>query len=158
MPRRTKKSRGPYGLNPTGSRPFWILWSVLAICTCCIWSNSSYRFHLIDFKFGLCELNYLVIKSYQKIAQILKYTFAAEGRVLTSRHKTRNCYNFGIKGPICTKLHRMDNSPALNTSTCKKFEIVIAPPAGDRKWHVLDSEVLLWACWLYLTQIWSERP
>lgn len=54
-----------------------------------------------------------------------------------------NYYNFGVDDPICTKLHMMDNSPALNTSTSKNSVIVIAPPAGNRKYHVLHFEVLL---------------
>jgi len=58
-----------------------------------------------------------------------------------SRHEKRNCYNFGINSPIGTKLHRIYNSPALKTSTCRNFEICIAPPAGDRKSDVLDFEV-----------------
>jgi len=60
-----------------------------------------------------------------------------------SRHEKRNCYNFGINSPIGTKLHRIYNSPALKTSTCRNFEITLAPPAGDRKSDVLDFEVQL---------------
>ena len=62
---------------------------------------------------------------------------------LMARQETRNCYNLGIIGPICTELHMMDNSPALNTSACINSVIVIAPPAGVRKYHVLDFDVLL---------------
>ena len=62
---------------------------------------------------------------------------------LMSRHEKRDCYNFGINSPISTKLHRILNSPALKTSTCRNCEICIAPPAGDRKSDVLDFEVQL---------------
>ena len=36
--------------NPTGSRPFWISWSIWAISMLCILTSSSYRNHQIDFK------------------------------------------------------------------------------------------------------------
>ncbi len=39
------------------------------------------------------------------------------------------------------KLHMFDNSPVL--TTCPYSVIVIAPPAANRKWHVLCSNELL---------------
>ena len=109
-----QKVRGTCGLNPTGSRQFWIPWSFLAFSTSCIWTNSSYRIAGIDFKLGVCELDYLVIKSYQKVFQILKGVSAFWRQSLTSRHETWNCYNLSINGQICTKLHIIDNSPSLS--------------------------------------------
>ncbi len=56
-----------------------------------------------------------------------------------------SCFTLNSKIPcsICTKLHMFDQSPDLKTSTCQYFVIVIAPPAGSRKfgtyewlWHI----------------------
>ncbi len=51
--------------------------------------------------------------------------------------------NSNILCSICTKLHMFDKCAGLNTSTCQYPVIVIAPPAGSRKfgrykwlWHI----------------------
>ncbi len=51
--------------------------------------------------------------------------------------------NSNILCSICTKLHMLDKCAGLNTSTCQYPVIVIAPPAGSRKfgrykwlWHI----------------------
>ncbi len=54
-----------------------------------------------------------------------------------SRHGNTSCCNSAIKCPICPKLHRFDKSPGLNTSKGQYCIIIIAPPAGNRKWLIL---------------------
>ncbi len=51
--------------------------------------------------------------------------------------------NSNILCSICTKLHMFDKCAGMNTSTCQYPVIVIAPPAGSRKfgrykwlWHI----------------------
>ncbi len=51
--------------------------------------------------------------------------------------------NLNMQCPICPKLHMFDKCAGLNTSTCQYPVIVIAPPAGSRKfgtykwlWHI----------------------
>ncbi len=45
--------------------------------------------------------------------------------------------------PICLKLHKFDKSSGPKTSTCQYSVIVIVPPTGNRKWHVLPFDALL---------------
>ncbi len=51
--------------------------------------------------------------------------------------------NLNMQCPICPKIHMFDKCAGLNTSTCQYPVIVIAPPAGSRKfgtykrlWHI----------------------
>ncbi len=59
------------------------------------------------------------------------------------RHEKGSCYNSDIQCPICPKLHMFEKTPDLNISTCQYSDIAIAPPAGNRKWHVLRRNKLL---------------
>ncbi len=72
-------------------------------------------------------------------------------------HEIGGCYNSGIQCPICPKLHMFDKSPVLNI--CPYSVIVIAPPAGNRKWHVLCSNHLLEMLWHqhYIVSVYSKR-
>jgi len=85
---------------------------------------------------------------------ISKFVEAMWCQIWTIFHKKRNGYNFEKHEWIWTKLTVFHNSPALNTFAFQYYAHVIAPPAGDRKCHFLDSEVPLRACSPYLTQIW----
>ncbi len=48
----------------------------------------------------------------------------------------RKLFISGMLCPICTKLHIFDKNPDLKRSKWP-IQLVIAPPAGNRKWHVL---------------------
>ena len=50
-----------------------------------------------------------------------------------SRHETRYCYNMGSNGQICSKLHKYDKRPGMNTPTWHSRVRVTAPPSGDGK-------------------------
>ncbi len=55
----------------------------------------------------------------------------------TFRQEPSSYCNSKVHGPVCPKFN---NSPSLNTSTCHYS--VTAPHTGNRKWHVLDFDIL----------------
>ena len=59
------------------------------------------------------------------------------------RHEKGSCCNSDIQCPICPKLHMLDKTLDLNRSTCQYSVIVIAPPIGNRKLHILHCDKLL---------------
>ena len=71
---------------------------------------------------------------------------ASFAEVMVIRPKNGNGYNFAIHEWIWTKLTVFNNSPTLNTFAFQYFAHVIAPPAGDRKCHFLDTEVRQQVC------------
>ena len=73
----------------------------------------------------------------------LKGLCVAAWRISMIRHETGSCYNSDIQWPICPKLHMFDETPNLNRLTCPYSVIVIAPPIGNRKWHILRCDELL---------------
>ncbi len=74
------------------------------------------------------------------------------------RHETSSCCSSPIHSPVCPKLHMFDKSPGLKTSTCQYSLIVIAPPNGNRKWHVLHSDALFLHGLPHPPQMWWEKP
>ena len=78
----------------------------------------------------------------------LKGVSVAAWRISMIRHEKWSCYNSHIQCPICPKLHMFDETPNLNRLTCPYSVIVIAPPIGNRKWHILHcNELLLEILW-----------
>ena len=128
-----RKLSWTHGLNSTGSQPFWILRSFLAFSTSRILMNSSYRMLQNNFKITVCHLDNVMIKTYKKIFSSLNGLVVRWRRNLMSRYETRNCFNIGFNVQNCSKLHKYDKGPGLNTLTWQSWVIVIAPPSGDRK-------------------------
>ena len=66
-------------------------------------------------------------------------------------------YNSSIHAPIFPKLHRIDDSPALNTPMCQYLGLHTVPPSGNRKY--VFSHTFPWIypkftyCGLYLVYI-----
>lgn len=56
----------------------------------------------------------------------------APWRILMFRHENSRVYISAEQEPICSKLHIQNVMYSLKTSTLKNFEIVIAPPTGNR--------------------------
>lgn len=52
-------------------------------------------------------------------------------------HEAWNCYNSKTRGPVSPKVHRQDESPALNRLMWYLSTIVRAPPSENRKCNVL---------------------
>ena len=72
----------------------------------------------------------------------LKGVSVAAWRISMIRHEKWSCYNSDIQCPICHKLHMFDKTPDLNRLICPYSVIVIAPPTGNRKWHILHCNKL----------------
>lgn len=58
-------------------------------------------------------------------------------RILMFHHEAWNCYNSKTRGPVSPKVHRQDESPALNRLIWYLSTIVRAPPSENRKCNVL---------------------
>ena len=73
----------------------------------------------------------------------LKGVSMAAWQISIFHHEKGSCCNSDIQCPICPKLHMLDETLDLNRSTCPYSVIVIAPPIGNRKWHILHCDKLL---------------
>ncbi len=108
-----------------------------AIFRCQTLTNSSQRFIQMNTKIGHCNLKAFVTLNCEDLE------FSSEGVSMVScqismfRHETGSCYNSGMQCPICTNLHMFGKTPDMKRSTWPYSVIVTAPPAGNRKWHVL---------------------
>ena len=144
MWRRTKKPLGgmPKTQQEVSHIGFNMRFSpIFAFYRPCTLTNSSYRFHQIDLKFGQDHLKTLRMKSYSNGEFSLNDLTVAWRRKSAFRQKTGSCCNFGIHFPICSKFLMCDKGPGLMTSTCKFWLAVIAPPSGNRKCHVVHVDV-----------------
>ena len=80
--------------------------------------------------------------------------------VVVENSKKTNCYNFANPGPIWTKLARIDDSPALNTSIWKYSFSNTAPPGDSRQNYIYS----FWCCsnrdcCIHLKlSMWDPRP
>ncbi len=110
---------------------------IFAIFRCHTLTNSSQRFIQMNNKIGHCNLKPFVTLNCEDLE------FSSEGvsvAVLSNFDVspwTGSCYISGMLCPIYTKLHMFDKNPDLKRSKWPYSVIVIAPPAGNRKWHVL---------------------
>ncbi len=90
-------------------------------------------------KIGQCNLKPFVTLN----CEIELIEFSSEGvsvascQILMFRHETGSCYISGMLCPIYTKLHTFDKNPDLKRVKWPYSVIVVAPPAGNRKRHVL---------------------
>ena len=122
-------------LIATGSRPFLIEYAIsgqfwpfahLSIIS----SKTIYPSH---FKCCQCHLNTSIILN-GAFCEFSPYRVAVTTqRISAIRHETGNSYKSQVLFPICPTFQMLDNSPALNTSTCQYSLIFIAPPTGNRK-------------------------
>lgn len=88
-------------------------------------TNSSNRISRIDFKFMLCNLEALTIKS----GAIWVFV---RGVLSKTDDPPWSSHNSSLHAQIWSKLYMLDKSPALYTTTCKYSLNVIVPPTG--KW------------------------
>ncbi len=94
-------------------------------------------------KFGKCNLKPFVTLNCEDLEFSLKGVSVAAWQISMIRHETGSCNNSAIQCPIFPKFDMFDKAPDLKRSTCPYSAIVIAPPAGNRKWHVLLCNELL---------------
>ncbi len=97
----------------------------------------SQRFIRMNTKIGHCNLQPFVTLNSKILEFSSEGVSVASCQILMFRHETGSCYISGMLCPICTKLHTFDKNPDLKRSKWPYSVIVIAPPAGNRKWHVL---------------------
>ncbi len=110
---------------------------IFANFSCHTLSNSSQRFIRMNNKIGHCNLKPFVTLNCEDLEFSSEGVSVASCQILMFRHETGSCYNSGMLCPIYTKLHTFDKTPDMKRSKCPYSVIVIAPPAGNRKWHVL---------------------
>ncbi len=106
-------------------------------------------------KFGQSNLKPFVTLNCEDLEFSLKGVSVAAWQISMIRHETGSCNNSAIQCPIFPKLDMFDKTPDLKRSTCPYSAIVIAPPAGNRKWHVLLCNELLLEIWWHENYIWS---
>ncbi len=136
----TKKSPGTKSetQQEVGYFEFSVIFSdIFAICRCHTLTNSSQRFNRMNTKIGHCNLKPFVTLNCEDLEFSSEGVSVASSQISMFRHETGSCYNSGMLCPICTKLHMFDKTPDMKRSTWPYSVIVIAPPAGNRKWHVL---------------------
>ncbi len=108
-----------------------------AIFRCHTLTNSSQRFIQMNTKIGQCNLKPFVTLNCEDLEFSSEGVSVASCQIVMFRHETGSCYISGMLCPICTKLHMFDKTPDMKRSKWPYSVIVIAPPAGNRKWHVL---------------------
>ncbi len=90
-----------------------------------------------EHQIGQCNLKPFVTLNCEDLEFSSEGVSVASCQILMFRHETGSCYISGMLCPIYTKLHMFDKNPDLKRSKWPYSVIVIAPPAGNRKWHVL---------------------
>ncbi len=110
---------------------------IFAICRCHTLTNSSQRFIRMNTKIGHCNLKPFETLNCEDLEFSLEGVSVASCQISMFRHETGSCYNSGMQCPMCTKIPMFDKTPDLKRSKWPYSVIVIAPPAGNRKWHVL---------------------
>ncbi len=103
--------------------------------------SRSLRVKQINTKFGQCNLKPFVTLNCEDLEFLLKGVSVAAWQLRCFAMKIGRFYNSGIQCPICPKLHMFMRVVSW-THAHAQF-IVIAPPAGNRKWHVLHYNELL---------------
>ncbi len=116
----TKKSPG------TKSEPnrksvilnFLVIFSdIFAIFRCYTLTNSSQRFNRMNTKIGHCNLKPFVTLNCEDLEFSSEGVSVASCQISMFRHETGSCYNSGTLCPICTKLHMLDKTPDMKSST-----------------------------------------
>ncbi len=110
---------------------------IFAIFRCHTLTNSSQRFIRMNTKIGPCNLKPFVTLNCEDLEFSSEGVSVASCQILIFRQETGSCFISGMLCPIYTKLHMFDKNPDLKRSKWPYSVIVIAPPAGNRKWHVL---------------------
>lgn len=72
------------------------------IWTCHIFSYLS--FSIPQIVFGVYHLDHFLIKGYRKNKLLFEDANVMWWQIFMSHHETWNCYNFCVKGQVCTKL------------------------------------------------------
>ena len=118
---------------PTGNRKWHIL-RCNKLPQEILWHNS--------FFFSYSILKAWAMLNCEDLEFSLKGVSVAAWQISMIRHEKGSCYNSDIQCPICPKLHMFDKTPDLKRLTCPYSVIVIAPPTGNRKWHILRCNKL----------------
>ncbi len=120
----TKKSPGTKSetQQEVGYFDFLVIFSdIFAICRCYTLTNSSQRFNQMNTKIGHCNLKPFVTLNCEDLE------FSSEGVSVASSSNfdcspwNRKLLYSGMLCPICTKLHMLDKTPDLKSSTVTIF-------------------------------------
>ncbi len=116
----TKKSPGTKSetQQEVGYLNFLVIFSdIFAICRCYTLTNSSQRFNRMNTKIGHCNLKPFVTLNCEDLEFSSEGVSVASSQISMFRHETGSCYNSGMLCPICTKLHMLDKTPDMKSST-----------------------------------------
>ncbi len=97
---------------------FLVIFSdIFAICRCYTLTNSSQRFNRMNTKIGHCNLKPFVTLNCEDLEFSSEGVSVASSQISMFRHETGSCYNSGMLCLICTKLHMLDKTPDMKSST-----------------------------------------
>lgn len=119
---------------------------IFVICRPRIWTNSSQRFHQINFIFGVFHLKALLKLNCRAFEFSSRDSPVTLRRNLMFRHQNSTRSYSVLHCPRGLRCSVYDQSPALNRSIWSYLVILIAPPSGNRKWlaRCFDVAVLSW--------------